>query len=148
MAVADKGIDTSERFYDELVIGGADGAPKVYKMHREKKRVIGDDSNKVRDYPAMPGRICSLAFSPDGGRFAAGSGLDGKGDVWVYNTADAKVISKMQGQPGPVYAVAFRPDGKAVASAGFDGVVRLSDPETGKVLKEFSPLPPAQTGAR
>jgi hypothetical protein len=40
-----------------------------------------------------------------------------------------------------VYAVAFRPDGKLVATAGFDGLVRLTDPATGKLVKEFVPVP-------
>jgi hypothetical protein len=28
-----------------------------------------------------------------------------------------------------------------VASAGFDGLVRLNDPLTGKLIKEFVPIP-------
>ena len=42
--------------------------------------------------------------------------------------------------------MAYRPDGKQVASAGFDGLVRLNDPATGKLLKEFVPVPLAPTG--
>ena len=40
-----------------------------------------------------------------------------------------------------MYAVAFSTSGKVVASAGFDGVVRLNDAETGKLIKEFAPVP-------
>ena len=40
-----------------------------------------------------------------------------------------------------MYAIAFRPDGKLVATAGFDGLVRLSDPMTGKLVTEFVPVP-------
>lgn len=52
-----------------------------------------------------------------------------------------RLIAKLEGQRGPVYALAYRPDSKEVASAGFDGVVRLNDSETGKLLKEFVPVP-------
>jgi WD40 repeat protein len=145
------GDATKERWYDELLIGGADGVPRLYKMHRTKKRVIGDDFNKLREYEALPGRIYSVAFSPDGSLFAAGSSLDGAGEVRVFQTDDGKVVSKLEGRPGAVYSVAFRPDGGRLASAGFDGVVRLSDPRTGKVVKEFVPVPlaaPAQASAR
>jgi WD40 repeat protein/mono/diheme cytochrome c family protein len=135
------GTDQTEKFYDELLIGGSDGVPRLYKMHRTTKRVIGDDANKLREYQAMPGLVCALAFSPDGSLFAAGSSLDRTGELRVYQTADGKLASKLEGQPGPVYSVAFRPDGKQIASAGFDGVVRLSDPLTGKRVKEFIPVP-------
>jgi WD40 repeat protein/mono/diheme cytochrome c family protein len=135
------GIDKSDKWYEEVVIGGADGTPHLYKMHRETKRVIGDDANKVRDYEGMPGRIYTLKFNPDGSLFAAGSSLDGAGELRVYQTGDGKVVSKLQGQPGAVYSVAWSPDGKTLASAGFDGVVRLSNPADGKVIKEFTPVP-------
>jgi WD40 repeat protein len=133
------GTDPVEKFYDELLIGGSDGTPRLYKMHRTQKRVIGDDFNKVREYEAMPGRIHAVAFNPDGSLFAAGSSLDGKGEVRVYQAADGKLVSKLE--TGPIYTLAFHPDGKQLASAGFDGMVRLSDPQTGKVIKEFVPVP-------
>ena len=39
-----------------------------------------------------------------------------------------------------IYAVAFRPDGKVLAAAGADGMVRLLNPETGSLVKEFAPV--------
>jgi WD40 repeat protein/mono/diheme cytochrome c family protein len=135
------GTDMSEKWYDELLIGGADGVPRLYKMHRTQKRVIGDDFNKIREYGALPGRINALAFAPDGGRFVAGSSLDGKGEVRVYQTSDAKMLTKLDGQPGAVYTLAWSPDGARVAIAGFDGMIRLMDPVTGKVVKEFNAVP-------
>ena len=62
---------------DEVVVGGSDGIPKVYRMIRQTKRVIGDDSNLIRELPAMPGRVYGVAVSADGKRIAAASSLDG-----------------------------------------------------------------------
>ncbi len=132
--------DTREKIYDELLFGGSDGTPRLYKMHRETKRVIGDDANKVREYEALPGRIYSLAFSPDGKLFAAGNSFEGAGEVRVYQVDDGKRVATLEGQKGGVFALAFRPDGKQVASGGFDGKVRLHDPATGKLVKEFAPV--------
>ena len=70
---------------DEIVIGGADGIPKVYRLDRLTKRVIGDDANLIRELPKMPGRVQSVSVSPDGKRIAAASSLDGEGFIHVYS---------------------------------------------------------------
>ena len=54
-------------------------------MERVTKRVIGDNANMIRKFPAMEGRIYAIAFAPDGKSFAAGSSLDGTGAVNFYN---------------------------------------------------------------
>ncbi len=82
---------------DEIVIGGADGVPKVYRMHRVTKRVIGDDSNLVKIFPAMNGRISSLAVSRDGRRFVAGSGLDSTGEVAIFSyDFDTRITDRLK----------------------------------------------------
>ena len=128
------------KVYDEVICGGADGTPRLYKIHRETARKIGDDDNRLRRYDAMPGRLYALAFNHDGSLFVGGSSYNGSGEVRVYKTGEGKWL-KCEGQKGAVYAVAFRPDGKAIASAGFDGMVRLNDPQTGKLVREFNPCP-------
>jgi WD40 repeat protein len=132
---------STPQLYDEVVCGGSDGVPRLYKVHRETKRRIGDDDNKLRAYEALPGRIYSVSLSADGNRFVVGSSSDGTGEARVYQVTDTKPVCKLEGQRGGVFAVAFRPDGKEVASAGFDGVVRLNDPATGKLIREFVPCP-------
>ena len=126
---------------DELLIGGADGSAKIYRMVREKVRRIGDDFNRIRAFPQQPGRLFDVAYSPDGERIVAGSSFNGTGEVRVYNTADGKLVAKLAGQEGGVYAVVFSADGKVVASGGFDGVARLNDAATGKLIKTFTPVP-------
>src|SRR5581483_9472937 len=103
------------------------------------------------EFPAMQGRVYSVAVSADGKRIVAGSSLDGVGTVNVYSyefdtklpenikaimskvastrspqevetlrkyqTDGARLISSAPVTSGGIYAVAFRPDGKAVAAA-------------------------------
>jgi WD40 repeat protein len=70
-----------------------------------------------------------------------GSSYNGTGEARVYEVQSGKRVAKLEGQKGGVYTVAFRPDGKEIASAGFDGMVRFNDPTTGKLLREFVPCP-------
>jgi WD40 repeat protein/mono/diheme cytochrome c family protein len=137
------------QLYDEVLVAGADGKPRLYKMHREVKREIGDDSNRIREYEAMPGRVSAVAFNPDGSKFAAVSSLDGKGEVRIFDTNSGSnvVCEKVT---GPAYAVAWHPGGRLIASAGFDGTVWLSDAATGKLLNSFVVMPKSRitSGAR
>ncbi len=137
------------KLYDELLVAGSDGTPRLYKMHREQPRQIGDDANKVREYEKMPGRVSCVAFSPDGKHFAAASSLDGKGEVRVYEVDTGKKVV-CEKVTGPAYAVAWHPDGKMIASAGFDGKVWLHDAASGKLTREFVALPTTtgKTGAQ
>lgn len=125
---------------DELLIGGSDGAPKIYQMYRTKARQIGDDFNLIRAFDAMPGRIFAVAYSHDGSFIVAASSNEGKGEVRVYNEADGKQISRFGDQFGPVYSIAVRPNGQEVAVAGFDGQVRIYNPQDGKLIREFTPV--------
>ncbi len=77
---------------DHILVGGADGVPKIYKMFRTTKRVIGDDANLLQELPALEGRVFSVTFSRDGSRIAAGSSLNGRGEVQVFSVdPEAKI---------------------------------------------------------
>lgn len=70
---------------DEIVVGGADGVPGVFRIYRQTKREIGDNANLIKELPALKGRVNSVAVSEDGTRIAAGSSLDGTGQVALYS---------------------------------------------------------------
>ena len=130
---------------DELLIGGADGVPKIYQMLRTQARRIGDDFNLIKAYEAVPGQIYDVDFNADGSRFVVGSSQDGSGEVRIYETDSGKLLRKLEGQSGAVYCVSYSRNGKLVASGGFDGMVRLNDAETGQLVNQFSPVPAGAT---
>ncbi len=136
------GLSSVERHptREQVLTGGADGEPRLYKIFRTQTRRIGDDFNKIRAYPRMPGRIFDLKFNKDGSQFVVGSSTATNGEAWIFTTEDGKVLHKLDGIESPVFAVAFRPDGQEVAAAGFDGTIRIFDVESGKPVTEFVPV--------
>ena len=160
---------------EQVLTGGSDGTPKLFKIFRTRKRIIGDDFNHIRDYQKMPGRIFGLQFNKDGSLFVVGSSTALSGAARIYRTGDYKteeinnkggladtrrdvaartaqkaLVHELKGITGPVYCVAFRPDGKQVAVGGFGGTVRLYDATSGKLVKAFVPVKviPAATAAK
>lgn len=69
---------------EEILVGGADGVPKFYRLIRETQRRIGDDANLIRRFPAIKGRIFSVDISAAGDRFVVASTLDGQSQIQVY----------------------------------------------------------------
>jgi WD40 repeat protein len=126
---------------DQLLIGGADGIPKIYRMFREKARKIGDDFNLIRKFPQMPGRIFDVAYRFDGQRIVSGSSHDGAGHVRVFDVESGETVAQMKELKSAIYAVTFSPDGAQVASGGFSGVVYLHNATSGEKLREFLPTP-------
>lgn len=123
---------------EELLAGGADGVPKIYKMFRDKARKIGDDFNLIRKFAQLPGRVYDVEYNAAGDQIVAGSSFNGAGQVRVFNEADAKEIAKIDIPEGGIYTVAFHPDGSQIVAAGFDGVVRIYDVKTGQLARKFN----------
>ncbi|HEX2474436.1 MAG TPA: c-type cytochrome domain-containing protein, partial [Lacipirellulaceae bacterium] len=99
------GIQSVERhpLRDEILFGGADGTPRIYRMHRTTARQIGDDANLLWELPSLPGRVFSVDITPDGRTIAAGSSLDGHGHVHVYRMEPAPTI------PAEIQAILHKP---------------------------------------
>jgi mono/diheme cytochrome c family protein/roadblock/LC7 domain-containing protein len=111
---------------DHILVGGSDGVPQIYRMHRETARKIGDNANLIRKYPAMEGRIWSVAFAPDGKRFAAVSSLNGQGMVNFYKSEYDATIS-------PELKKAFETANRQVG--GKDDIVELFHTQGAELLK-------------
>jgi WD40 repeat protein len=138
----------------QLATGGSDGNVHVWD------RETGQELN------SLPGEenttVWSVAFSRDGTRLIAGSS-DGTAQVWDLAGGPARalrtLVVRQPGQPGgtaptalpatgrmgtpapyvnPVYGVAYRPDGREVATGGGDGVVRVWDAVSGELRSTLS----------
>ncbi len=88
---------------DEIIFGGSDGTPRIYRMQRITPRQIGDDANLLWELPSLPGRVFSVDITRDGNTIAAGSSLDGHGTVNVYKMDPAPKI------PDNIQAILTKP---------------------------------------
>ncbi len=122
---------------NELLAGGADGAPKLFKMEVTAAPAGGGNPNQIREYPGMTGRVFDVAFSPDGARAYAGSSLDGKGQLRAYETDSGKQIWNLDVADSGIYALAVAPGGATLTAAGSDGKLRIVDAAKGEIVKEF-----------
>ena len=130
---------------DQVLNGGEDRIPRLYKIFREIRRDVGNtDFNLIRAYEAQAGSIEAVAFSSDGKRVAIGSAA---GEVRIYNVADGKRLATTHGDAVAVFAVSFHPDGKQLAAGGFDGKIRVFDTASGKLLSAFMSVPIEPAGS-
>jgi WD40 repeat protein/mono/diheme cytochrome c family protein len=84
------GIHTLRRHpnRDEVLVGGSDGVPKLYRLFRQTERRIGDDANLLHRLPQLPGRIFAVDIAPQADWLAAAGSLDGSSEVvaWKYQS--------------------------------------------------------------
>jgi len=78
---------------DEILVGGADGSAKVYRVFRASPRKIGDDANLLRTLPVMPGRIFAVDISDDTGVLAAVSTIDGASELCLWKAREQTEVS-------------------------------------------------------
>lgn len=58
-----------------------------------------------------------------------------------YRKQGIREIARIKSDSTGIYTVAFAPDNETLATAGGDGMVRLYQASTGKLIKEFAPAP-------
>lgn len=93
--------------------------------------------------------LTSVAFSPDGRLFAAGS-LDAIVRLW--DTTTGVQLGRFAGHSDSVYSVAFSPDGKTLCSGSLDRSIRAWDisgprPPVAPNARRAHPLPNGDTGS-
>jgi WD40 repeat protein len=124
-----------------------DGKLLAAGTHREAILLDVATGDVVAKLPGQLAKVTALAFSVDGRRLAVASGTPGTaGEVRLY-------ALPADGPPGPqpervlkghadiIYALAFRPGGQVLATAGYDRVIKLWDVASGeelRVLKDHS----------
>jgi RNA polymerase sigma factor (sigma-70 family) len=113
-----------------IVAGSEDGTVYVWDV------AAGKELHKVS---ALAKAALGVAFAPDDKSFAAGYGDWNEGSrdlaggaVVVWDAESGKVMRRLEDGVTPVQAIAFAPDGTALAAVTLNSGVLIWDPATGR----------------
>jgi hypothetical protein len=123
---------------DLIAYGGDLGNARVYKISDNQSRTAANnDKNLVKEFERQPGPIYAIAYSPDGNKLALG----GTGtDVRIYKT-EGDAAATLKGHEGAVFTIVWNPTKPEILTAGYEGTIRVFEPDTGKLIKSFVPFP-------
>ena len=108
------------------------GKPSGNWQYKTATLVETATGKKIATLSGHPDQLNAVAFSPDGEILATGGGytehpspVNPPGDIRLWDVKSGKLLTTFEGHGGAVSAVTFSPDGKILASANYDGTVKL-----------------------
>lgn len=87
----------------------------------------------------LPGKVNAVNFSPDGRQIAIATGITGlRGVARIHDVRRGELVREFTGHRDVLYDAEFSPDGKLLATAGYDRSIRIWRVETGEELHHLA----------
>ena len=99
---------------------------------------IADSTAKeavYRRYDGMPGKVNALHFNAQGTQFVVATGVTGlRGVAILWDIESGEIVREFGGHRDVLYDAEISPDGKLLATAGYDRVIKIWRIEDGELL--------------
>ena len=106
------------------------------RLHEGSGEKVTGGTVPGRPIGSFPGQVTALHFTPDGRRLVAASGIAGLGGVAsIWDVEDGRLIRAFEGHRDLLYDAELSPDGKLLATCGYDKVIEIREVATGKLLR-------------
>lgn len=92
------------------------------------------EEDYVVELKGLSGSLCAAPFSPDEKKMVL---AHSNGTIFIVDAETGKELKKWKGHGDVLMSAIFSPDGKKIATAGYDGL-RIWDAESGNNLKKLS----------
>jgi hypothetical protein len=90
--------------------------------------LVTPDRQFVHQFAGHPGKVNAATFGPGGESLVVATGVTGLfGETWVWDVRRGVTSHVLGGHDDAVYAVAVSPDGKWLATAGYDRRILIWD---------------------
>lgn len=130
---------------EDWVIFGSEVRPRLYRATAKADNMDPNaDPNAIREFQHFDQGVTAVVFSPDGKWLAATGGP--AGEVRVHEVANAQRKATLRGHDGLVFGLSFNPDGTQLATAGYEGKVRIFDWAKERLVAAFIPVPISTNG--
>ncbi|MCH8922523.1 MAG: radical SAM protein [Planctomycetes bacterium] len=116
-----------------------DGKLLAVAKFRTVEIMAADTKKVIHTLSEHPGKINDLRFTTDGSRLIVAGGVTGLyGQAQIWDVSSGKSVKTLRGHRDALYVALPSPDGKILATAGYDRRIILWDLKTDKPLHVLS----------